>query len=100
MPIAEKSADVSTDNHRLDFLYSRISMPRVCLAAWAHVPEFAEEIIALDSSGTFITDAVVLEVCDKLMAEKFQNKEIRKDFYFGALKRGINHLRRTLSEEE
>ena len=75
-------------------------MPRVCMAAWLHVPEFVEEILALDSKGTFITDAIVLEVCSKLMAGKFQNKEIRKDFYFGALKRGINHLKRTVSEEE
>lgn len=94
------NTDVSKNTSRLDFLYKRISMPRICLAAWLHVPEFVEEITALDSSGIFITDAVVLEVCDKLMAGKFQNKEIRKDFYFGALKRGINHLKRALDGEE
>lgn len=93
-------ANMNASDSRLNFLYNRISMPRVCVAAWLHVPEFVEEIIALDADGTFITDAVVLEVCDKLMAGKFQNKEIRKDFYFGALKRGVNHLRRSLGGEE
>ena len=94
------NTDVNANASRLDFLYNRISMPRICMAAWIHVPEFAEELIALDSNGTFITDVIVLEVCEKLMAGKFQNKEIRKDYYFGALKRGVNHLKNAITGEK
>lgn len=89
------SADVS----KLDFLYNRISMPRTCMAAWLHVPEFVEELISLDSEGVLITDTIVLEVCDKLMVDKFQDKRNREGFYFKALKQGINHVRRALNEE-
>ena len=92
MPITEKIADVSTNNHRLDFLYSQISMPRVCLAAWLRVPEFVEKISSLDADGILITDEVFLQVADPILKEKQLKRRDNQELRLPTLKRGLNHL--------
>ncbi len=83
---------LNTEINHLDFLYNRISMPRVCIAAWLRVPEFVERIRSLDSEGVVITDAVFLKVAEPILNEKLLNKKLNRDLRLPTLKRGLNHL--------
>ena len=86
--------------NNLDFLYNRISMPRVCMAAWLRVPEFVEKIEKLDSDGIKITDAVVLEVARPILSEKMLGRKDNQDLRLPTLKRGLKHLQNNLNTEQ
>ncbi len=85
---------------RLDFLYNRISMPRICVAAWLHVPEFVETISSLDSKGVVITDEVFLNVAEPILGEKLLDRKGNSELRLSTLKRGLNHLRKNNPEEK
>lgn len=86
----------SVDEGQLDFLYNRISMPRVCMAAWLRVPEFVEKIRSLETGGVNITDAVVLEVARPILSVKIADKRDNRDLRLQTLKRGIRRLQDSL----
>lgn len=91
---------LNTDSSQLDFLYNRISMPRVCMAAWLRVPEFFEKIRDLDSNGIKITDAIVLEVAQPILSEKILDRKNNRDLRLPTLKRGLKHLQNNLGTEQ
>lgn len=86
------NADATANVGRLDFLYKRISMPRVCMGAWLRVPEFVEAINALDLQGVKITDRVFLEVAEPILQEKLLDRKANKELRLSTLKRGLRFL--------
>lgn len=97
--MAGEEKNLNTDVSRLDFLYNRISMPRVCMAAWLRVPELVKMISSLDSEGVVITDAVFLKVAEPILSEKLLNRKDNRDLRLPTLKRGLNHLHKGNLEE-
>lgn len=90
--------ELNKGTSKLDFLYNRISMPRVCMAAWLRVPELVEKITALDSEGISITDEVFLKTAEPILYDKQLNRRENQELRIPTLKRGLNHIRKNISD--
>lgn len=90
---------LNTDTSRMDFMYRAIAMPRICVAAWLHVPEFIDAINSRLDKKMRISNYDVFLICTEILnSDKFSDKDNsktqRKEYRYSCLKRGLNHLRR------
>lgn len=99
MSTVEQVSDVIVYGRGLEFLYKRISMPKGCMTAWLHVPEFVQQIRRMNAEGIKITNEVVLEVAEPILAEKMQHQEENQMYRLQGLRRGLNRLREATEEE-
>lgn len=89
----------NTDVSRFNFLFKKIAMPANCMREWIQVPEFADAINTLLNTGDTIDNQKVFEICNEIIDEKTRNRIANKGFHFQTLRRGMNHVKKTLAEE-
>ena len=96
----ESETQTRNDIARLDFLYNKISMPKVCINAWLLVPEFVDAVSSLIDMRIEVTDENIFKICNDILGKAETsngNAEMHKKLNnISFLQRGVTSLKRAL----
>lgn len=96
----ESETQTRNDIARLDFLYNKISMPKVCIDAWLLVPEFVDTVGSLIDMQIEVNDENIFKICNDILGKAETsngNAEIYKKLNnISFLQRGVTSLKRAL----
>lgn len=85
---------LNTDVSKLNFLYNKISIPKMAMVYWLQVPEFVSAITAKVSNGETIDDRVVYDIMIPIYesALKAKGTEAERGYNYAKLRQGIKRL--------
>lgn len=90
----------SVDANRLNFLYNKISVPKMAMVYWLQVPEFASAISAKVLNGDTVDDKVVYDIMVPIYesALKVRGTDVAKCYNYAKLRQGIKRLGEALGQ--
>lgn len=90
-------------NHRLNFMFKKISVSKMSLVYWLTLPEFEAEMLAKLDNKEAIDDRVVCESMKRIYAkwERLRdNSNEKPDFNYSLARRGINQIEKSISDNK
>lgn len=96
----EEKITLAPGAERLSFLFKKISMPKACMATWLSSEEMVQELLELVQYSETIDDYTFLRLAEKVYDEMSSHHKDFPNFRFHSARKGMNHLRRALAEQE
>lgn len=85
---------LNTDVSRLNFMYKKISIPKMAMVYWMQVPEFVSAVNDLVDRRQDVNDKAVYEVMLPIYEDvlRLKGTDAGKVFNYAQLRRGIKRL--------
>lgn len=92
---------LNTDVSRLNFMYKKISIPKMAMAYWMQVPEFVSAMNDLVDRREDISDKAVYDVMLPIYEDvlRFKGTDAGKAFNYAQLRRGVKRLEEALASQ-
>lgn len=90
-------------NHRLNFMFKKISVSKMSLVYWLTLPEFEAEMLTRLDNKEPIDNQVVYESMKRIYAKwesLRKDSNIKPDFNYSLARRGINQIEKSISDNK
>lgn len=97
----DKERDIREQSFQLQFMYNKISVPKMALSYWMTIPEFVEEMLRMLSNSETIDNKSVYLVMDGLYRdmERYRKTPKGQHINYRLARSAVNALKRELSIE-
>lgn len=84
--------------NKLNFMFNKISVPKMSMVYWLKVPEFVDAILEMYEGQKVIDDATVHEVMVRVYDQTiaYKGTDRAKDYNYAKMRQGIKHLSEVL----